>query len=276
MKKGFVITLVAVGSALLLSGGVMFAIGVANSNQNSSLITKEHEVSTFSKVNIDVSISDLYFKISEDAACKVVCQEKEKVYHTVEVKDDTLYIQGFDTRQWFEKTFNFFWKPISVTIYLPSGNLDEVKIDSSTGDIHIPESYFMNNLDITLSTGNVSIASNVAEKVHIKASTGDIHYAGNAKDIHLEASTGKVKLSNSLSEKLKINTSTGDIIIRDSDASNSIDIEASTGDVDAEFLSAKEFDVHASTGNISIPSSVSGATPCRIHTSTGDIKVTIK
>ena len=276
MKKGLVITLVAVGSTLLLAGGVMFAIGVATANQNSSVITKEHEVSAFSKVNIDVLVTDLYFKVSEDATSKVVCKEREKVYHTVEVKDDTLYIQGFDSRQWAEKTFDFFWKPLSVTIYLPSGNLDEVKIDSSTGDIDIPESYSMNNLNVNVSTGNISIASSVAENVHIKSSTGDIHYAGNAKDIHLEASTGKVKLSNALSEKLKIKTSTGDITIRNSDASSSIDIEASTGDVDAEFLSAKEFDVHTSTGNIRIPSSVSGATPCRIHTSTGDIKVVIK
>ena len=276
MKKGLVIALVAVGSTLLVTGGVVFAIGLATASQNSNVVTKEHEVSAFSKVNIDVSVSDLYFKISEDASSKVVCVEKEKVYHTVEVKDETLYIQGFDSRQWFETTFDWFWKPLSVTIYLPSGVLDEVKIDSSTGDVNIPESYSMNNLDITLSTGNVSIASNVAEKVHIKASTGDINYAGDAKDIDLEASTGKVKLSHSLSENLKIKTSTGDITIRDSDASTSIDIEASTGDVDAEFLSAKEFDVHASTGSIRIPSSVSGATPCRIHTSTGDIKVTVK
>ena len=276
MKKGLVIALVAVGSTLLVTGGVVFAVGLATSNQNSNVITKEHEVASFSKVNIDVSVSDLYFKISEDASSKVVCAETEKVYHTVEVKDDTLCINGYDSRQWFERTFDWFWKPLSVTIYLPNGALDEVKIVSSTGDINIPESYSMNNLDISLSTGNVSVISNVTENVHIKSSTGDIHFQANAKNIHLEASTGKVKLSNSMSEKLKIKTSTGDITVRNSDASSSIDIEASTGDVDAEFLSSKEFDVHASTGSVRVPSSVSGATPCRIHTSTGDIKVTIK
>jgi hypothetical protein len=77
-------------------------------------------------------------------------------------------------------------------------------------------------------------------------------------------------------EEIKIKSSTGDVKLTDCDASNLIDIETSTGDVNAVLLSGKTFETKTSTGINDVPPSTEGAPLCRIKTSTGDIKVTVK
>lgn len=276
MKKGLLIGLIIGGAVLLTVGAVIFTVGVVNSTKSSKLLNNEYDVSSYSKINIDIDTADLEFIVSEVSADKVVVNEKEKQYHTVEVIDDTLNIKGYDSRKWYEHAFDFNFKPMRITVYTSAVNYDNVYIKSSTGDINIPADYTFNNVEIKVSTGNIKFKSKINENINITSSTGDVSLETSAKKINIESSTGKIKLNNTIAEEIKIKSSTGDVSLIDSDASSLIDIHTSTGDVNAVLLTGKTFEVETSTGVPKVPGSTVGAPICRIKTSTGDIKVTIK
>lgn len=276
MKAKVIIPIVIVGALLLAAGGTVLAFGIKNGSQNNPTSQKEHPVGDYSKIKIDIDTADLEFKVSEDSSNKVVVVEKEKRYHTVEVKDDTLTITAVDARKWHERFFDFDWSRLKVTIYAPAKEFASATIKSSTGDIIIPSDYSFQNLNLDLSTGDIDLKSDVKEELAIESSTGDVNLEMEGKKIGVKVSTGKVNLKNVTGEEIKIKSSTGDVKLTDCDASNLIDIETSTGDVNAVLLSGKTFEAKTSTGINDVPPSTAGAPICRIKTNTGDIKVTVK
>lgn len=312
--KGKIIIPIIIGSVLLITGSIIFGVGVANASKNNKEVIKEYEVGEYSKINIDLNIADLEFVPTTDGTRKVVCVEREKIYHTVSVENNTLNIKGLNSRQWYETMFNFDWKALRVTVYAPSETYSEAKIESDTGDVIIPDAYTFNDLTLKLSTGNANVKSDVTNNAYIETSTGNISLemdtkniqvksstgnvimnkskveekaiisasTGNinlneitAKDFELKASTGNLRLTDVISDNnLIIKTSTGDIHFTNCDASTLIDVETSTGDVKGTFLTGKMFNVKSKTGRVNVPSSVSGAT-CKVKTDTGDIILSI-
>lgn len=315
MKKAIIVPIV-IGSTFLLAGSIIFGIGVANyiAHPVDQNVTKTYDVEEFTNVNVDVDISKIEFKVSEDGSRKVVCEEREKEYHTVEVKDGSLNIKSVDTRKWFEYAFNWSLTPLKVTVYTPAGDYNDATIKTSTGDITIPNNYSFHALSVNTSTGNSDIKSNVAEELKVSSSTGNITLELNAKSLLASASTGKIALNNvNVAEDIKINTSTGDVSLTsvtaknltlegstadekltgtviaehtkikvstgnvdliDSD-SNTLDIETSTGHVKGTLLTTKIFDAKSDTGKVNVPLSGVGGL-CKIRTSTGNIEIKIK
>ncbi len=276
MKKGLIITLIVVGSALLLAGGALFAVGIANNIQNNKIVTTEHVVTAFSKINVDISVSDLEFKVSSDNAMKVVCNEKEKLPHAVEVKDDTLSIKSTDTRKWYERLFDYTWNRTSVTVYVPSKDFVSGTIRTSVGNIVIPSDYSFSNLSVILSTGDIKLNADVKETLTVESSTGNLTIESKAKNMNLKSSVGNQTLKNVTAEEIHAKASVGNIQFIDCDATSLIDVETSTGDVDMTLLSGKTFETHTSVGKVNVPSSTVGAPLCKIKTSTGDIRVSTK
>ena len=314
--KGLVVSLIVVGSILLVGGGVVFAMGVARANKDANLVTKEYAVEGYSNVNIDLQTADLEFKVSTDGTRKVVCVEREKRYHTVTVENDTLVIKGFDSRKWYESVFSFDWKPMSITVYAPSETYGEGVINTDTGNIIIPSDYTFDKLNVEASTGNIIIKSNAAtsanvkastgnvsletktknltvntstgdvdlnkvdveEKVTINTSTGHIHLTdAKAQNMELKASTGNVKLNSTIVEKnMNIKTSTGEVRFNDSDANELIEVKTSTGDVEGTLLTGKNFQLSTHTGYIKPVDSVTGLGTCKVTTDTGNIKLSVK
>lgn len=296
MNKGLLIGLIVTGSILTLATAGFITFCVINNNVNNKTVTREYEVSDFSNLNINLSTADLELKVAENGKAKVVCVEKEKYYHNVEVKDNSLNISKVDARKWYEYPFNFSWSNMKVTVYVPSKDFNDALIKISTGDVIIPDYYSFNNLSVESSTGDISIKSEVKEELDLKASTGSISLEADAKKAHLYTSTGRqtlkdvdaeeischvstghVALTNCIAEKtISVKSSTGDVKFSDSDAHELIDIETSTGDVNLSLLSGKTFETKTSTGKVDVPSSLVGGSLCKIKTSTGDIKVVVK
>lgn len=314
--KGLVVSLIVVGSLLLVGGGTVFAIGVARANKNAKIVTKEYAVEGYSNINIDLQTADLEFKVSTDGTRKVVCVEREKRYHTVNVENNTLVIKGFDSRKWYENIFRFDWKPMSITVYAPSEAYGDGVIKTDTGNIVIPSDYTFDKLNVQASTGNIKIKSNavtsasvkastgnvslemktknltvntstgdvdfnkvdVEEKVIINTSTGHIHLTETkARNMELKASTGNVKLANTIvEENMNIKTSTGDVRFDDSDANVLIEVKTSTGDVEGTLLTGKNFQLSTHTGYIKPVDSVTGLGTCKVSTDTGNIKLSVK
>ena len=275
MKKGAVIAIV-VGTLLLIGGGVVLGIGISKGVQEAKGVTNEHEIANFSNVNIDISTATLEFKVSEDGASKVVCEERENYYHTVNVENDTLIIKSVNNKKWYESLFQFSYSPMKVTVYYPASDLGNGVIEASTGNIYIPHDYSFESLSVKASTGNVHVKSDVSTTLNVETSTGNSYIEVNAKNLNVKASTGNIYLTNTIvEENMYAKLSTGNIHITDSDAQN-IDLDASTGNIHAVLLSGKKFEVTTKTGKAHYPASIEGNGTCKVHTSTGNVDITIK
>lgn len=314
MKKVILIPII-IGSALLLTGGIILAVGITNSTKASSYIEDEHEITdTFTNIDINVDISDVKFVKSEDGKSKIVVKETEKQRHEYTVSDNTLSIKYVDERKWSEKMFS--WQTLKVTVYLPAGNYGDLKMDTDTGDTEIPNDFTFNSVNYTGHTGDFTLSSNVTGLLKTKITTGDISFANmNANDIEIRGGTGKISLENVnvaekiytknstgsakfknahakkleahastgnitltdtiMSEQIWIETSTGNVKFVDSDSID-IHVETSTGDVTGTLLTGKVFTYDTSSGKHNLPPhDVSGGT-FYAKTSTGDIIIKIK
>ena len=311
--KPVILVPIIIGAALLVTGGVVVAIGLANSS-NFETVANEYTIEeAFENFDIDLSTANLEFKVQDNTTKKVVCVESTKQHHDVKVTNNALTIKQVDERKWYEKLFSP-WN-MKVTVYLPSATYGDLKIESSTGRVDIPADYTFNSLNMSLSTGNVNIKSNVTNTTSIEASTGDISLSDittnelkvkastgdvsvnnvqvatsstiqtstgrvslnnvASKNLNIKVSTGYVKLTNTvIEEHMEIKASTGTVKITDSDAAT-IKIETSTGDVDATLLTSKIVYAESDTSTPDVPKSTEGGL-CEIKTDTGRIKVRFK
>ena len=315
MKKIILLPII-LGSALLITGSIIFSVAVAKNIQNSDteFVNKTYNVSDFTNFDIDIDTAHVEFKPTTDGTSKVEISEREKEYHTVEVKDGTLTIKSFDDRKWYERIFNWYFQNMTIKVYAPEQTYNNLKISSHTGDIYIPDGFTFSDVNVKLSTGNITLKSDVTNTTSIETSTGNISLemdtknlttktsTGNQKFVgvhvseamNLKASTGSLTLNDVTAKSLEANTSTGDmrftnVIVEENiklkastgdinfmncDAA-SLDIETDTGDVILILLTGKTYDVRSSTGRPHYPDPVIGAGLCRVKTSTGLISIKI-
>ena len=271
-KVRLIILIVAVG--LVLVGGAIFGIIVAKngfSDANNKMVEVPHELTEeFDKINIDVDTSNVEIVISEEK--KVVCKETEDLKHTVEIKDGTLTIKQEDTRKWYARIGWFgAWKS-SVTIYMPAKTFEQLSLQGETGDVTIKGAYNFNNVYIKISTGNVSLSTNMGEAV-VTVSTGKINLTDfNANKLGLSASTGDISLKNvKVNDTLVINTSTGDHTLENVSATNEIIEVADTGKLRLTKVTTKDIHLETSTGK-KILTSVVVTGKMVVKASTGDVK----
>ena len=314
--KGLIALPIILGTMLLIGGGAVVAVGLAHNKGDTKMVENEHELSeSFTNINIDLQTANLEFVATTDGTAKVVCNEREKYPHDVEVKDGTLNIKFVDKVKWYEKIFNWNWKTETITVYMPVADYTNLKIETSTGSTKIKGDYTFENLDIKASTGAVYLESDVTEKVNIYLSTGAIHIKDmETKSMNLKASTGNMYLQKvNVDGKLYTKASTGDIILEDVTAKEyesktstgdltltdtiidgHLQAECSTGhvkfnDSDAKTMYVKTdtgyikgtlltehiFSYKTDTGHVSVPKGTTGGL-CELITDTGDIVITIK
>lgn len=318
MKK-FVNIIILSSVFLILAGMIMFVIVLSVNKWDfgkfsiGSVSTNTYQIEEeFSNIMIEETTSDIDFVYVEDGNCKVVAKEYSKVSHLVEVTDGTLTIKEDDQRKWHEKLFNF--SDTKVTVYINQKVLNNLTIDTETGDVDINNKFTFSNILINGSTADVELYATTLESVLINLDTGDIEVSNTScGNMDLKVSTGDIEIENlNCLNKLKITVSTGDVEIENvsckdfsSDGSTgritlnnvlvnnnmnikrdtgdvrlnkcdagSIDIETSTGDVRGTLLSNKIFNVDTDTGKKKVPESISGGI-CKIITDTGDIIIEI-
>ena len=275
--------------------------------------TNVHDINEdFYSITIKTDTADIDFLPSEDEKCKVICYEEKNMKHSVSVNDGTLTISVVDTRKWYEY-ISWFSSP-KLTVYLPESEYSSLIIEEDTGDIKIPSGFRFENVDISLSTGDVWCSASVSGNTKIASSTGDIVindttlgslqlsvstgdifiFDATCGDIKIDVSTGETELMNVTCKNLttmgstgdieltkvvasgsfSIKRSTGDVEFSASDAAEIL-IETSTGDVEGSLLSEKIFAVETDTGKKEVPKTTSGGI-CEITTDTGDVKIYIK
>ena len=295
MNKG-ILGLIIAGGVLLTVGGVVLAVALANNAFNKQkYVTNEYVIEdAFSDISIDNAVADIKFEASSDGQTKVVCIDKEKLYHEASVVNGALTVTQIDKLTGFDKMFGYNGN-LKVTVYLPEGTYGDLSIKSTTGHIYLNNEYTFKAVNLETSTGDIYLEKVAAsEDVKIKtstgdrsikgmtckdmvmeSSTGDQHYENvNCQNITIKASTGKLTFVEFIAEKhFESNGDTGKVSFRNSDA-ETLKIKTSTGNVVGNLLTNKIFRVKTSTGKVTLPEERTGGL-CEIETSTGDINISI-
>lgn len=266
----------------------------------------------FNSISIETTTADIFFTQSRNGTCVVECYDKDDVWYSCEVRDNTLKIQYHDDREWY-KHLGLDLDTPKITVYLPKTHYDSLFIEEDTGDIHLPKDFAFKETDITLATGDVNFYA-AADAVKIKTSTGDVEVEDasigsldvsvttgevsleNVKcagDLGVEVTTGEVELDGVRCKNLASNGSTGSITLKNTVATEKLVVDRSTGGVKFEgadageitvttdtggisgtLLSEKVFIAQSDTGRVSVPETTSGG-KCKLTTDTGSIKIKI-
>lgn len=319
MKKRHILFTIAF--SLILLGFILFIVSMSLNNWNiNSSSTIKYETKTinvtepFNNIYITSNTADIDFVLSTDKSCKVVYTEEKNMEYEVSISNNTLNIVLVNNKKWYNYIGIGFGKS-TLKVYLPEIMYDILTINSDTSDINIPNKFFFESLDISLSTGDIECYSNVSKNIKIKTSTGDINLNDlTCENIELSSSTGEIdindviisnnasisvstgaiKLENVTCYSLYSKGSTGDVSLEnvivtekiyitrstgdvefEESDAEEIYIKTSTGDIEGSFLTEKVFIVKSDTGKPRVPSTTSGG-KCELITSTGDINIKIK
>ena len=281
MKNSTKIWLIT-ATVLLIVGTTMLAVLILKYNWNfDKLSTKKYETNSynindeFNNISINTNDADITFALAKDGKCKVECYEETKAKHSVEVREDTLFVNMCNEKAWYDY-IGIYFKSAKITVYLPETEYSSFVIKGTTSDICI-ENIAMESLNVSVSTGDVTASDIICGgDITVGVSTGDLHLTNIVcKNVISQGSTGDILLKNVIaSEKFSLKRSTGDIEFDGSDAAE-IFAKTTTGDVTGSLLSEKVFTAQTGTGTVKVPKSTNGG-KCEINASTGDIKIKIK
>jgi len=276
--------------------------------------TNRYEIGeAFQNISVTSDTAFIEFLPSDTDGTSVVCYEQEKLRHSAAVQDGTLVISVHDTRKWYDH-IGISWSTPKITVYLPESRYGHLRVEGTTGDVSVPDSFSFDTVNISVTTGDVTHAANTAGKLQISTNTGFIRVRNITADsvnlsvstgsvflttvtcpgdMNLRTGTGKTVLNGVTAKNLTSVGSTGDLILQRVTAAekfslkrNTGDIqldgcdaaeifaETSTGDVTGTLLSEKVFITHTDTGRVDVPKTVSGGR-CEITTDTGDIRIQI-
>ncbi|MBR7132516.1 MAG: DUF4097 family beta strand repeat protein [Clostridia bacterium] len=311
-----------IGASLILVGCIIFG-GVMSvlkwDFKKLSTVKLEtnnyEEAQEFNSILIETNTADITFKRSDDGVCRVTCYEETKLKHSVSVTDGSLEIKLEDTRKWYDHIGFFAFSSPKITVSLPKTEYADLVIRASTGKVEIPKDFKFENVETTVSTGDVNFLASASEGVKIKTSTGDINIGDmSAESLELSVSTGKItangiacngefkvgvstgraRLTDITCKSITSSGNTGDIFLENVLVTEKLSIRRSTGDVSlvkcdaaelwiktdtgdvkGSLLSEKVFITQSDTGSIKVPKTTNGG-KCEITTDTGDIKIEIE
>ena len=271
-------------TCLVLMGCLLFAgVMTALKWDFMKLATVNYETNTyeitefFDSISINGDTADIIFLPAHDGKCKVVCYEKEKSKYSVTVENNTLLVKLIDkkTAYNFIEHIGLNFSTPKITVYLPNMLYASLHIDEITGNIEIPKVFDFNNVDISLSTGDVAFYASGSEMVKINTTTGDIRVEYiSAGALFLSVSTGDVTAENVNCEgDFILNVSTGDAILKNVKCKN-LTSKGGTGDISlSNVIAAEKFSVERTTGDIKLENS--DATDIFAETDTGSVRGSI-
>lgn len=261
--------IIFIGVALLITGGVIFTIGVIN-RPSKPLEEKEYYIEeAFNNFDFQIETGDLLFVKSSDATPKVVVEENEDEYYEVSVESNTLVIKSV-TKKWYERITFFNFGKRKITVYLPQTEFDSFNLTSSTGDINMPSDFTFNTFTANVSTGDIEFSSKVTGLLKITTSTGDQNIKNttlgslelvsstgkkNIENVQtstmtFSGSTGNLNISNTTASTLTYAGSTSKVVLKDTIFSGDVKIKTGTGDVKLDKVDAANFDITTDTGDI--------------------------
>lgn len=210
-------------------------------------------------ININTTSQNITFLEAEDDLIQVEVYGKEK-HDEVEINDGKELTINYNSKKHIHFCIGFCDSEI-IKIYLPKTYINDIKIDTHSGNI--TSDINLNNIDINHTSGNIKLknvnniessgtSGNIklknAETADIKLTSGNIRF-NNANDITLKTTSGNIKVGNV--NNININCTSGNIEVNN--VSNQINIKSTTANI-----LIKKADIHsksyinATSGNVTI------------------------
>ncbi len=199
-----------IAASLILVGRILAKLLMVKYKTNTYEVSK-----AFSDILISTDTADIIFALSDDGTCRVECYEGENAKHSVTVENDVLIVKI--NKSWYDYIgYNFGLS--KITVYLPKAEYNALSINESTGNVEIPKDYLFENVNISLSTGDVNFFASVSKLVKIKAITGNIRVENtSAGALDLSVTTGKVTVSGvTCRDDITVDVVTGSAYLTDS------------------------------------------------------------
>ena len=300
-KKALIIAAVCVAAGMLLSFSALaaldfnfFELGTMEPASNTYVFS---DAFPFANITVRGAECDVRLLPSGDGDCTVVCNETDRITHTVTVENDTLMIKRTDDRKWFEHIgimWNY-WGPIEVLVYLPERIYENLYIETVSGAVEVPDHFSFARAEVEGVSGDIHFMAAVRGDLSIQDVSGGIRVDSIdvAGAFTCENVSGKQTVSHVTCQSATFNSTSGGVSLSDVVASESIRMESVSGRLDLTRCDAgtlwlktvsgsvtgtlcteKVFAAGTTSGNIRVPDTAAGGR-CEVETVSGDINLGI-
>jgi len=279
--------------ALAMSGNILGVINMSTVKfkKNTYEITEP-----FDSINISEIECDVQFLPSQDGKCKITATESEKIYNEITVTDGTLNIKRRDVREWYERVSFFGFEDITLALYLPQNEYNNLILKTVSGDTDLPKNFTFRTAKISSTSGDIALSCVVSGDLNVNSISGDVEIDGISSNASVGVKTvsGDIEIEKISAKRLSVNSTSGAVEIKDTVAENdfyantvsgkirlehfdaaSLEIKSTSGSVYCELLSQKNVNAKSTSGKINVPEGINGD-PCKITTVSGSIKVIFK
>ena len=300
-RKAIIIAAVCVAAGILLSFTALaaldfnfFELSTMGAASNTYVFP---DAFPFANITVRGAECDVRLLPSGDGDCTVVCNETDRITHTVTVENDTLIIKRTDDRKWFEHIgimWNY-WGPIEVLVYLPERIYENLYIETVSGAVEVPDDFSFSKADVDGVSGDIHFMAAVRGDLSIQNVSGGIRVDSIdvAGAFTCENVSGKQTVSHVTCQSATISSISGGVSLSDLIASESIRAESVSGHLDLTRCDAgtlwlktvsgsvigtlcteKVFAASTTSGNIRVPDTATGGR-CEVETVSGNINLGI-
>lgn len=247
--------------ALIVAGiAIMLAAMISIQFDSERLNTMKRETKTytveqtFESIDVRDTEYDVRLRTSDNGTCRVVCDDAEKIFHTVTVENGTLTVTRTDTRAWYER-IGIFWGDLrtpTVTVYLPMSEYQSLYVKTVSGNIDVTTGLPFADTTLLSTSGNVTFSGTVSGALSAKTVSGDIVLEATAGDLTVSSTSGDVSLSHLTVSSLKADSSSGDIVLSSATVSGNAVLKAVSGDVNVHITEAFTLQAKTTSGDIEL------------------------
>lgn len=247
--------------------------------------------------NINIWVDNKY-----DTA-QVIYNSKNNGYLDVEERDGTTNIKEKVKKKFINFVFDN--ETPTLSIYLPSNELNNLRINSISGNIEAYENLNFKNLELFSTSGNINLLDVNSEKdlsiktisgeiflnngnadvINISSTSGSIEtYNLDSSDTSLSSISGEISVNDITTDKLKIKTTSSDVDLDYADVKDKIDISTVSGEIDGIFKDVEyKYNIDTISGEININEaeyekkySTPTGIPFNLKTVSGDLNINTK
>ena len=272
------ISLIVGGIVLVRTGGDFSEL----SNEKWVQKEKTFEANQVKELSLDITASDVKVTGSADTDQVLIkYPESKSRSYTITEENGQLTISEKNDRIFGIFSFDFFFsKDWEVEVILPVDSLNNLTLDSTSGDVDIQKLAIKENLDLHLSSGAVQLQTvTVAGETSVQLSSGEIGLTNVvSKDLSLRVTSGDIQLDGAIvANQTRLEATSGDIRLSQFKAGQETEISVISGDISGDVLGKMtEYTIQSSvtSGDNNLPQELDGGNKqLRVEATSGDINL---
>ena len=267
MRKSKKIAIIVSLLCILIGAAIMLVAWLSLRDMEPGLMQFEENTHTitdsFDQIYINTLNSTVEILPSGDGTCRIVCDDNEKRYHEVSIRETedgtALSIIQHDEWKWYETLGGVYWNhDPELTVYLPETVYGSLEVVSIGGNVTVAPDFRFQNTRISSTSGNIVLTKLSADQLGVYSISGDIvlRSVQAEADIYLENVSGFTQAENVTAATLALGTNSGDNVL-DSVSSEQLNITSVSGNVTVinGNISSDTY-IETSSGNVEITDSV--------------------